>query len=83
MRTARTQIAKQVNSTTNSVYWNLGKLLSERQLAEGYGSGVVKQLLSAPTYYFLFYYRTNHHRFRHQKESPETGRIGAFKTNQL
>lgn len=38
------QIAKQVNSTINSVYWNLGKLLSERQLKEGYGSNVVKQL---------------------------------------
>jgi predicted nuclease of restriction endonuclease-like (RecB) superfamily len=44
IRMARTFIAKQVNSTTNSVYWNLGKLLFEKQLAEGYGSGVVKQL---------------------------------------
>jgi len=26
------------------VYWNLGKLLFEKQLEEGYGSGVVKQL---------------------------------------
>lgn len=44
IRMARTFIAKQVNSTTNSVYWNLGKLLFEKQLVEGYGSGVVKQL---------------------------------------
>jgi len=44
IRTARTLIAKQVNSTANSVYWNLGKLLFEKQLEEGYGSGVVKQL---------------------------------------
>ncbi len=44
IRTARTSIALQVNSATNSVYWNLGKLLFEKQLAEGYGSGVVKQL---------------------------------------
>ena len=44
IRTARTSLAKQVNSTTNSVYWNLGKLLFEKQLEEGYGSGVVKQL---------------------------------------
>jgi len=44
IRNARTQIAKQINSTTNSVYWNLGKLLFEKQLEEGYGSGVVKQL---------------------------------------
>lgn len=44
IRGARTLIAKQVNSTTNSVYWNLGKLLFERQLHEGYGSSVVKQL---------------------------------------
>lgn len=44
IRTARTTIALQVNSATNSVYWNLGKLLFEKQLEEGYGSGVVKQL---------------------------------------
>lgn len=44
IRTARIQIAKQVNGTANSVYWNLGRLLSEKQLEEGYGSGVVKQL---------------------------------------
>lgn len=42
--TARTLIAKQVNTAANSVYWNLGKLLFEKQLDEGYGSGVVKQL---------------------------------------
>lgn len=44
IKTARTQIAKQVNSTVNSVYWDLGKLLFERHLEEGYGSSVVKQL---------------------------------------
>jgi len=44
IRTARVVIAKQVNSSTQSVYWSLGKLLSEKQLEEGYGSGVVKQL---------------------------------------
>ena len=44
IRTARTSIALQVNSATNSVYWSLGKLLFEKQLEEGYGSGVVKQL---------------------------------------
>jgi predicted nuclease of restriction endonuclease-like (RecB) superfamily len=44
IHTARTLIAKQVNSTANSVYWNLGKLLFEKQLEGGYGSGVVKQL---------------------------------------
>jgi len=42
--TAQTLIAKQVNSIANSAYWNLGKLLFEKQLEEGYGSGVVKQL---------------------------------------
>jgi len=44
IRTARIVIAKQINSTTQSVYWNLGKLLFEKQLTEGYGSGVVNQL---------------------------------------
>ncbi|GAA4460970.1 hypothetical protein GCM10023189_36290 [Nibrella saemangeumensis] len=44
IRTARMLIARQVNSSTQSVYWNLGKLLSEKQLEEGYGSGVINQL---------------------------------------
>jgi predicted nuclease of restriction endonuclease-like (RecB) superfamily len=44
IRSARTSVAMQVNSATNSAYWNLGKLLFEKQLEEGYGSGVVKQL---------------------------------------
>lgn len=44
IKTARILFAKQVNSAANSVYWNLGKLLFEKQLEEGYGSGVVKQL---------------------------------------
>lgn len=44
IRTARILIARQVNSSTQSVYWNLGKLLSEKQLEEGYGSGVINQL---------------------------------------
>ena len=44
IRSARVLIAKQVNSAANAVYWNLGKLLVEKQVVEGYGSGVVKQL---------------------------------------
>jgi len=44
INTARILIARQVNSTANSVYCNLGKLLFKKQLEEGYGSGVVKQL---------------------------------------
>lgn len=44
IRTARLLLAKQVNRTANSVYWSLGKLLFEKQLNEGYGSNVVKQL---------------------------------------
>lgn len=44
IRDARTLIARQISGTVNSVYWNLGKLLFEKQLKEGYGSGVVKQL---------------------------------------
>jgi predicted nuclease of restriction endonuclease-like (RecB) superfamily len=41
---ARKTLAKQLTTATNSVYWNLGKLLFEKQLAEGYGTGVVNQL---------------------------------------
>ena len=44
IKLAQTLIAKQVNSAANSVYWNLGKLIYEKKLEEGYGSGVVKQL---------------------------------------
>lgn len=44
IRTSRTLIARQVNSSATTVYWNLGKLLFEKQLEEGYGSGVVAQL---------------------------------------
>jgi predicted nuclease of restriction endonuclease-like (RecB) superfamily len=44
IRTTRIVIAKQLNSATQSIYWNLGKLISEKQLAEGYGSAVVQQL---------------------------------------
>lgn len=46
IRTARILIAKQLNTSKQSVYWNLGKLLFEKQLSEGYGSGVVHQLSS-------------------------------------
>lgn len=44
IKLAQTLIAKQINSAANSVYWNLGKLIYEKKLEEGYGSGVVKQL---------------------------------------
>jgi predicted nuclease of restriction endonuclease-like (RecB) superfamily len=44
IHSARNLVAKQLASATNSVYWNLGKLLCEKQLEEGYGSGVVRQL---------------------------------------
>jgi predicted nuclease of restriction endonuclease-like (RecB) superfamily len=44
IRTARIVIAKQINSSIQSSYWSLGKLLFDKQLEEGYGSGVVNQL---------------------------------------
>lgn len=44
IQTARTTVAKQVNSTVNSVYWNIGKLLSDKKIENGYGSSVVKRL---------------------------------------
>lgn len=42
--TAKNTVAKQLTCTVNTVYWNLGKLLFEKKLNEGYGGGVVKQL---------------------------------------
>lgn len=44
IQTARNVVAKQLANAANSVYWSLGKLLFKKQLEEGYGSGVVKQL---------------------------------------
>jgi predicted nuclease of restriction endonuclease-like (RecB) superfamily len=44
IRSARIVVAKQINSTVIQTYWNIGKLLSERQVAEGYGSAVVEKL---------------------------------------
>lgn len=44
IRTARIVVAKYITNAVQSVYWNLGKLLFEKQLADGYGSGVVNQL---------------------------------------
>lgn len=41
---SRRLIAQQINSNVQSVYWKLGKLLSEKQLSEGYGGGIVQQL---------------------------------------
>jgi predicted nuclease of restriction endonuclease-like (RecB) superfamily len=44
IRMARHHVARQINSAAHSVYWSLGKILFERHLEEGYGSGVVTQL---------------------------------------
>lgn len=44
IQTARRSIAIKINQGTISVYWNLGKLLSERVAVESYGSGVIKKL---------------------------------------
>ncbi|MEA1987143.1 MAG: PDDEXK nuclease domain-containing protein [Candidatus Marinimicrobia bacterium] len=44
IKNAKNSIARKINKTTISVYWNLGKLLHEKKIAEGYGSKVVKRL---------------------------------------
>ncbi len=44
IRTARTSIARQVNAAAIGVYWNLGKLLSEKKIEKGHGAGVVNRL---------------------------------------
>lgn len=44
IHTTRHTIALQVNCNSNAVYWNLGKLLSEKHIQGGYGSGVVNKL---------------------------------------
>lgn len=44
IQTARQNIAVKINQSTLSVYWNLGKLLSEKVQAQSYGCGVINQL---------------------------------------
>lgn len=44
IRTAKTTIAQQINVAATGVYWNLGKLLSERKIEKGYGASVVNRL---------------------------------------
>ena len=41
---ARNAIAVQVNSTANSTYWNIGKLLHEKKIEGGYGGKVINRL---------------------------------------
>lgn len=44
IKTAKLQIARQVNTGAIGVYWNIGKLLSEQKIEKGYGAGVVNKL---------------------------------------
>lgn len=44
IKSARISIAKQINMAANGVYWNLGKILSEKKIEKGHGAGVVNQL---------------------------------------
>ena len=44
IKSARVSIAKQINTAANGVYWSLGKILSEKKVDKGHGSGVVNRL---------------------------------------
>jgi predicted nuclease of restriction endonuclease-like (RecB) superfamily len=44
IKNAKITIAKQVNYAANGVYWNLGKLLSEKKIEKGHGGAVVNRL---------------------------------------
>jgi len=44
IKTAKIHIAQQVNAAANTVYWNLGKLLSEKKIEKGHGASVVNRL---------------------------------------
>lgn len=44
IKSARIAIARQINHAANGVYWNLGKLLSEKKIEKGHGAGVVNRL---------------------------------------
>lgn len=44
IESGRNSIALQLNTTANSTYWNLGKLLHDRQIEGGYGSNIINRL---------------------------------------
>lgn len=44
IQTARISIARKVNAAGIGMYWNLGRLLSEKKIEKGHGAGVVKRL---------------------------------------
>lgn len=44
IRLARISVARQINVAANGVYWNLGKVLSEKKIEKGHGAGVVNRL---------------------------------------
>ncbi len=44
IKSSRNALALQVNTSVNSTYWNIGKLLHERKIEGGYGSGVIERL---------------------------------------
>jgi len=45
IKSARITIARQINTAANGVYWNLGKLLSEKKIEKGHGAGVVNRFI--------------------------------------
>lgn len=44
INTARNSLAVKINTTVSSVYWNLGKLLYDKKIENGYGSNIINRL---------------------------------------
>jgi len=44
IKSTRITLAQRINSGMMTMYWNIGKRLSEEKLEKGYGSGIVKRL---------------------------------------
>ncbi len=44
IHSARNALALQINTASNTTYWNLGMLLHDRKIEGGYGSGTIKRL---------------------------------------
>ena len=44
IKSTRIVIANRINNSMIEMYWNIGRHLSEKGIAEGYGSGVVNRL---------------------------------------
>ena len=44
INSARISVARRINEAVMQMYWNIGKSISQRKIAEGYGAQVINRL---------------------------------------